>query len=682
MAGFGFGGGFGHAFSKRSMFPFGLPLDPILTPGAGWDGSASSGFATIPADPSRITAKPVCRLLEPPRQTVTGAMTIGVFAAANENGSLLTKLGMSHVKFHCEGGTAQVDEPSFRTMTRPDGSTYSLLGWWATLTKPATIRGIAEIYIEAVPADSSMQNRVVGPYTFVMSEAEFDLDVTVASGGGADFNSMSGALTFLKSQGAQHPRVTITQGGAYDLTSSGSAYFGEGYCTIEATAPVTFVQAPPTLPFDFTRIRPKYDRLRFKGPNITIDFVETLEFYSESTSRQHWLDGCNLTQSKGRDDLWRGRPRNIIPSLFRGGAYFTDCFVNNVNDWGDKAMLARGNVTNSTWGDALQDAVCAVANRLIDHSSFPYYQNIDALSLEYTGAAGSATISLSGANSGTSRTITLRENGVSVATFSILGSEQAYRDDTNYTVQNVVDFINGQAGWSATLIDNTRFAAALTSPGSTNGAGFANLDAKSAPLTLPTHFDIHSDIYQLPNLPSAQENVVFAFNECWQIDAQNMLISGSQGINDAMFICNAFYNNLGTPDEALATQLDRSHSHVVLAHNTLATQRVLLRQDRDYDGDGYCLVANNSAKGLMVSGGGSVDPDIALVDNHLHAGQTPPSGGSNTTVGGNQSSLFVDAINGDFTPAGDLLSNLKPPVIGPDLTGDVRTGPSAAGAVK
>ncbi len=676
MAGFGFG----HAFSRRSHFPYGSSSNPLLTPGANWDGTASSGFTTIPTAPNRSTAKPVCRMLEPPRQTVTSAMTIGVFAAANNSGSLFTNLGLSHVIFHCEGGMAQVDEPSLRTYLRPDGSSYSVLGWWATLTKPAATDGLANVYVEAVPSDNSMQSRIIGPHTFVMADIEYDVDVTVASGGGADFNSMASAFSFLRSLGAEHPRITISQPGTYEL-KAGGVHFGEGYCTIEATGPVTFAQTPPTLPFDFTRMRPQYDRLRFKGSNITIDFVETLEFYSESTARQHWLDGCNLIQSRGRDDLWRGRPRNIIPSLFRGGAYFTDCAIQDVNDWGDKAIIARGNVTSSTWSDALQDADCAIANTMIDHSSFPYYQNIDALTLQYSGAASTATISLSGANSANSRSITLKENGASVATFAILGTEQAFRDDTNYSVQNVVDFINSQPDWSATLIDDTRFASALTSPGSANGSGFIDLDAKSAPLTLPTHFDIHSDLYQLTNLSATKENVVFAFNQGWQIDAQNMLISGSGGIEDAMFIGNAFYNNMGTPDEALATQLDENHSHVVFAHNSLSSQRVLVRQDKGYDGDIYCLIANNAAKGMTVSGGGAIDSDVALICNHIHAGQIAPLGGIDTSIGGDDTTLYVDAIGGNFDPAGDLLSNLKTPVIAQDLSGVLRADPSAAGAV-
>ncbi|BDI59500.1 hypothetical protein [Qipengyuania nanhaisediminis] len=618
-------------------------------------------------------------MLEPPRQTVTGAKVIGVFAAANENGSLLENLGLSHVRFHCEGDTVTVDAPAFRTFSRPDGSTYSIYGWWVTLTKPSNRTGIADIYVEAVPSDAIMQSRVIGPYPFVMAATAHDFEVTVAAGGGADHTTMASAFAFLRAQDAQHPRITVIEPGTYDLASGGS-HHGGGYCTIEAAAPVTFRQDPPALPFDFTRMRPQYDRLHFKGSNITIDMVESLEFYTESTSRHHWLDGCNIVQSRGRDDLWRMRPRNIVPSLFRGGAYFTDCIISDVNDWGDKSALARGNRTSATWADALQDATCAIANTFVDHSSAPYYANIDAISLQYVGAASSATISLSGNNASNLRSLTLMEDGVAVASFVIESTEQAYRDATNYSVANVVDFINAQPDWTATLLDNSRFAAALSFPGTTNGAGFTDLDAKSSAITLPTHFDIHSDLYQLPNLGSVRENVVFAFNTGWQIDAQDMLVTGSGGINDAAFVGNAFFNKLGSLDEGLSSQLNNDHSHVIFAHNSLPTQKLLVRQDSDYDGDGYTLIANNVTRELNISGGSAVDPDVMLIGNHVTADGTAPDGGVDTSLGGDHLSLFFDATNGNFAPAGLLLSNLKTPVIAPALADTLREGAAPAGA--
>lgn len=651
-----------------------------FTPSASWTGVAGSG-GSAPTDPARTTAKPVCRILVAPNQTITDTLTVGVFAAANNVGSLANNLGMSHVTFHLEGNTQQVDAPSFRSFTRADGSTYNALGWWVDIAKPAGTEGLADLYVEAVPADGTMQSRVVGPHTFLMYDTEFDYDVTVRADGTGDYTTLAAARTYLRGQSAQRPQITITEAGTYDPGDSGGNYAGDGYLTITATAPVTIAQSAPATEATFQRIRTKYDRMHFKGSNITIDMVNSLQFYTETDGRYHWFDGINIVQSAGRDDLWRLRPRNQITEFARFGAYITDCNIQDLHDWGDKARLARGNVTNNTWGDALQDARCSVYNMLDDHSSFGYYQNIDAVTIRYTGSAATATVTLNGGNMN-ARTLRLYEDDVEIDTFSIENSSAAFTANTNYTCQNVVDWINTHTGWTATLNDNTRFAAALTEPGSTNGSGFIKLDAKTADLVLPTHFDIHSDVYQLPNLGAPRENVVFAFNEGFQIDAQDIFITGDNAANDFMFICNAFANNLGGADEALVSQLDHTHSHVVVSHNSLSAQDIQMRNDLDYDGDGYCLVTNNVLRDLTVGGGGSVDADITVANNHIWAESVSgPTGATGTSVGGDSTTLFVSAINGNFTPAGDLLTNTVAPVVPYDLSGAEFPNPTEKGAV-
>lgn len=681
MPGFGFGPAFRKSFSRRMGFPYGLSIPAPVKPGEAWDGTAASGFAIIPSDPARTAAKPVCRLLVPPRQTITDALMVGVFAAANNEGSLLDNLGLSHVDFHFEGTTVTVAEPTLRTFTRPDGSTYRVLGWWVALTKPALSEGLANLYVEAVPADPTMQSRVIGPFPFLLYDSAFDHDVTVAASGGGDFNTLADALSALRALDAQRPRIRITEAGTYDPTRAGGVYAGAGFCTIEATVPVTIAQSAPVSEATFTRFRPFYGQLRFKGENITLDFAQTLEFYTEVGHDYHWFDGITVTNSLGREALWRKASRTMAPYMVRDGSYFTDCTVTACHDAMDKVVLARGNICDGNWADLFDDARCAVANTITDHSSAWYYTNVDALTIRYTGAASTATVTLNGSNQA-NRTLRLYEDDVEVATFSIEVSAAAFASDTNYTIQNVVDFINSQADWTAALLDNTRYAGALTSPGSTTGAGFIKLDAKSADLTLPTHFDIHSDIYSLPNLGSVRENVVFAFNTGYGIDAQDIFVSGSGGMNDAVFINNALFNNIGTPDEGLSSQFENDHSHVVFAHNSLPTQKLLFREDLGYDGDAYCLVANNMVRDIDVSGGGALDVDIRVSNNHLSDTGDAPAGGEGTSIGGDHTSLFANAVSGDFSPAGLLLTNLKPPVMKLDLTGRTRQPLAAAGALQ
>jgi len=657
---------------------------PAVFPDSQWDGTAGTGFGggnePVPSDPTRTTAKPVIRMLVPPRQTVTDELVIGVFAAANNGGSLLTNLGLEKVTFHVEGTAVDVNTPTFQTFTRSDATTYELLGWWVKLDRGSlTTEGVANVYVEAVPADTSMQNRVIGPYPFLLYNDEFDATLTVGSG--ETFTTLSDAWNNIRSNGYQRPLVEITDGTLTDPGNAIGQYIPEGWITIRATTPVTLKQDPPALTFDFTRISTRIGRMKFTGSNITIDFVETNQFNTEgSAGYLHWFDGINIVQSRGRDDLWRGTARNIIPSLIEEGAYFTECSIQDVNDWGDKTPLARGNITNSTWADALQDSLCAVANIIEDHSSSDYYQNIDALTITYTGANANPRVSFSGSNMGNNRVFTLSADSAADLTFTVFNTEAAYRNDKNYTVQNVVDWINGQTDWNATLVDNTRFAAAISEPGTQNGSRFTDLPV-GAGITLVTHFDIHSDLYQLPNLNAPRENVVFAFNEGFQIDAQDLFITGNDEAHDFMFICNAFHNNLGTADEGLLSQMDHIHSHVVVAHNSLATQDIKFRGDQDYDGDSYCTYSNNVCRDLNEIDG-ALDPDITVDSNHIWSESVSgPAAATNTTVGGDSTNLFVDAQNGDFTPAGALLTNTATPLLPSDQKGTAFPNPTEKGAI-
>ena len=657
MVGFGFGTGFGNEFSRFAQFGTGQPLNQSLRPSNTWDGTPSSGFASIPTDPIRTTAKPVCRLLTPPRQTVRIANVIGVFAAANDGGSLIANLGMSHVDFHCEGSVLRVDAPTFRTFERPDGSTYQMLGWWVTLSRPSSKEGIADVYVEAVPNDPTMQSRITGPFPFVMASSDFDYDVSVASSGGADFLSMEEAFTHLRAQNAQHPRVRVLETGEYELGNA-NRHSPTGWCRIEASAPVTFLQLPPAIEGDFTRMRPGMDSLHFKGSDITIDFVETLEFYTELEDGEHWLDGINIVQRRGREDLWRLTPRNIIPGLFRNGAWFTDCDVTDVNDVFDKAPLVRGCRTSSTWADLAQDAVCFVANEVQDHSSAFYYTNVDAMSIAYSGT-GTPTVSIRNAP----RSLVLRVDGNDVASFEFDGSEQGFQDDTNYRIASAVAWVNSQANWSASLIDDSRAGLSLSPPGTTNGAAEEDI---AVPTVLPTHFDIHSDIYQLPILPDFRENMVFAFNRLWQIDAQNIFVQDRPGVIDSVVVGNALYNNVGTPDEGLQSDLGGMVSHGVFAHNTMATQRTLIPADGQ-GGDAYSLIANNVVRRMTVRNGDPIPATLMVNDNHVIQDVGLPAGLNGTSSGGDSTTLFVDALNGDFTPAGALLTNGAAPTLYNDL---------------
>ena len=656
-----------------------------VTTGVNWDGTAGSGFSSVPTDPVQTDSKPVCRLLVPDRQTITKSMVIGAFALASLDGSMAENSGLSHVNIHCEGGVVRVDEPTLRTFHRYDGRTYQRLGWWARVKRPSGTSGTADVYIEAVPADPDKQTRIEGPFPFEMHDTEHDFEVTVNSAGGADYTNMSDALSYLRLQGADRPLIKITGGSTYTVGAAGAIYAGKGRCKITADVPVTFKDSAPSLAGDFTRFRPQYDRLHFQGKNITIDFVETLEFYSEDENRHHWLDRVRIRQSRGREDLWRKIPRNIIPALFRHGAIFTDCYITDVNDWGDKTPLARGNITFETFGDALQGAKAAFNNEIEDHSCLFYYTNVDAIDIRYTGTGSTPQVSFPGANGANGKDFTLHVNGGDVASFEVLVGEQDFRDDTNYTVQSVADFINAQADWSATVLDDSRAAAFLTKPGSTNGSGFSNLDVGVGGLVLPTHFDLHADIYQLPQLAEVERNIVFDGNRGWLIRAQLYLVQATGDIQDAYFGNDAWHTILDSGDEELRSQMSGDHRNVIFAHISMGTQRWTTREDGSGDGqytaDADCMITNCFCRDILPAGGGAFPANLVVKDNHIWGVNVGGTGDTGTTEGGDWETNQADPANGDFTPTGDLESNIVVPAVFRDMLSDKFPAVAAKGAV-
>ena len=360
----------------------------------------------------------------------------------------------------------------------------------------------------------------------------------------------------------------------------------------------------------------------------------------------------------------------------------TECNVQNINDPCRGNILNRGNIVAHCYKDVASGALCSVGNSFENLNNEFLWAELDALTLQYTGSASTATIEMDGGNGKNERVITLKEDGVTVATFTVLTTEAAWEADTNYTLANVVTWIDGQAGWSATLEDDSRRAAWLSTPGN-RGAAFGPTDAKTAALTLVTTMDAHADFYAQDNVP---ENVVIAGNVGWDLYTQGFALSynGPDPVDtrDYVIVNNAFHNLVSSnPDHGSQDcQLNRPQSHVVVAHNSYATQDLLLRADDEYDPDRFCLVANNSFARIVWAGGSAADPDMKVTGNHTHAGSTAPDGSEDHTIGGDATSLFIDAGNGDFTPTGALLDNTKSPAARYGRSHAVRDASSPAGA--
>ncbi len=656
-----------------------------VEPSSAWDGTPQSGFSTLPVDPVRTTAKPVVQLLQPPDQFFTDQLSIGVMAFANDGGTLVG--GIDRVRFHFEGSTRDIVEAEVRSFNRADGSTYHCPAHWVDLKRPIGGEGTAHLYVEAIPADATMQSKVVGPIAFSMRDELYDYDLEVAPSlpviPGQRYQSLGTALFYLgvTTGDGENCRITITEPGDHDFAGSSYATFEPtGYVKIEATAPVKIGHKTQQANDIAALSRPKINGLWFRGSNITFDFRYTLQLYKEAGEREHVFEGVTLTNSGGRETYWRKSVRPIVP--VRGRPYYIDCTVTETDNATANAMLVRGVMFDRSYGDIGQNAQAMIGCKTVDHNSQFFATDIDALTVQ--GPTG-ATLSAVGSHNGPTRTFTAKESGTTVATFVAQSSDAAFQAATHYNVSNVVEWINSLPGWSATLIDDTRRAVVISTRGN-KGAEFTNLDV-SAEQTLVTMFDVHSDFYQQPiNDPEGSNNVLIYGNLGINWTGQIMLPSGrNPAASDMFFVNNAFYTNPDntTPyaiNSAFFSQFARTlQSHVVFAHNTFANQGILLRDDIDLDQDGYCLLANNSVRSMRWQGAQVGTATIA--DNHVHQPIGAPQGATNTTTGGDESTLYANAANGDFTPVGPLLAQPKTPVVSIDINGNDRRATAAPGCI-
>ena len=712
MPGFGFG--FGLTSSKNARGNGGgphSPVLPVLQPAEDWDGSPGTGFANAPIDPLRNTAKPAMRLLVPPKQFFTDRCLVGVAAMANDNGSMLNKLGLEKVIVHYEGSTAEISAPSSPTFDDANGMPVSYHGWWAELSFDGR-EGEAELYFEAVPSDSSMQNRIIGPYTFNPAVQMHDLELHVVPSSpeiaGLQYQTLYGATLYAKQQRMQNPLIVIDEAGIYDIGDQFYSHWGmRGYCNIEASVPDVRIGKPGGYVSDVaTKLDPNRMPLHIKGGNIALDFAfMRLETAATVGLADHWLDGCDMINRNGRDGLVRGGPNTDVAYTIRGNPWMTEVNASDVHFAATGANLARGCLFSRAAQDIVTGGNCIIDCDIQDHSNAEWNTHYPAFTVEYTGPEPTATLSRSGGTEGhwpsgpggTGGQYTASW-GNSTAVFNVgNGTEDFYTGTKGdgYWFADVVDWLNTLPDWSATLSAEMTAADRRACTGEldgTKGQGFGGggnsgmpADVKTAALTIYSFFDKHGDFYQ--HAAGHKENVIVANNTLYGADVQAIFLSpiNNGSGRDMMFVNNIFM--LDPTDGApliAASQLGRtnvSHGHVVIAHNSFVDQELWFRTDNaGYDIDSYCLVANNVLPSVKWIGG-TPDPDLVLADNHLFAGAVDPANATGTTVGGTYATLFEDALAGNFTPAAELLSAEGKPVVKLDNAGSDRGNRSSPGAV-
>lgn len=658
------------------------PTEPVLVdlpsvkPNGAWDGSAGSGFSATPVDPVRATAKPVVRLLTPDYQSVVGKRLVGVFAAASKNRSLYNNLGLSGVRFHFEGGVVEVSAPSYQTITDANGNQKTHLGWWAELENPDTVEGLGHLYVEAIPADNSMQSRVMGPFTFNCRDQEFDYEIEVAPSlseiVGVRYKTFAAVHAWMSANNGlfTYPRITVTEPGNYAMAPaiSGDPGCANSWITIRATAPIAFTTGDGAQGFWL-----RTNNYRFVGDNITIDFSDVRLMRRNTNApynlRNYWFDGINLTIAYGRDNLVNG---TYVTPTIAGENWYTDCILSN----GCHAILAnlvRGCTLNNNYGDLLTNAKCVIDNQTNGYDSAFYNAEIPALEISYSGAEATATAELSGVNNKDNRVLGLRY-GSSSANFTIRTNDPL---GGSYTIQDVADWVNTIPGFSATVLDGTRRAAALTKSGAWAASAFAATDVKAASLTMITKFDLHADWYQFQNNLDGGNTVIWGNTGKGLIDVQVLFLQpAASGLKDVLIANNSFHHNAGSN---WSSQITQPMSHVVIAHNTLVNQNFILSTTNNLSFDAYSFISANSLTTLNWSGAALQNPPVN--DNLLDGGANLPANTTGNVAAGTAASKFVNAAEGNFSPQNEMLENLKTSVVGRDQSGELRGLTAAVGAL-
>lgn len=667
-----------------------------IKPSASWNGVAGSGFTTPPIDPVRTSAKPACLLLVPPNQVFTNHVVVGVIAAANNNGRL-DNLGLSKVKVYYEGSTVDILEPSYYSYLDTNGNPQTDYGWWCVLLHNGThtvsgMTGGANAYFEAIPKDTTMQNRVIGPFTFHPRATLYDVELTIEPSqtiiAGSRYKTFLEAFTYISANLKNFAHITVKEPGNYDLTGQATTYHSLGYTVIDSTVPFTIAKSAYTTD-SAALLRPKIEPLCFRGSNITFDMQNIASVYHESSgNRKHWMDGVNVVNSSGRNGLWR-KGQRPLSYIVRDGGWWTECTVSDINDpfgypIADGTPLVRNCIAKHGIRDVITDCACVVGTVTEDWDSSWWNFEVPALTVIYNGTEATATLALVGGNDASTRTFTATW-GSNTASFAVVNSDAGWTANTNYTVQNVVDWLNTLPNWSAVVLDDTRRATLLSTIGA-KGAAFTAINVKNTSQTLCTMCDMHSDWYQ-QNTAGRVENCIVMNNTCIGVVTQNIFITGTAGARDFLFINNSFYNKLTGDYNSgydnninLNSQLARTQSHLVIAHNSMATQGLTLRSDQAYNPDPYCLIANNAIRSISWTGS-PTDIDLIISNNQFQDGNTAPDNSVGTVISGTEGDTFMESSIGDFSPNVALVGNLKMPIVSYNINGSKRAVLDCVGAI-
>lgn len=654
----------------------------ILAPSNAWDGTAGSGFTSAPVDPARMTAKPVLRLIEPAHQHFTDTLTIGAQAMANNKGTLID--GVAAVRFYFENDApVEVAEPTFRTLTREDGSTYGCLGYWADLQKPASREGAGELYIEAVPSDATMQSRVIGPFLYYPVATLHDWVATVGTGG--DFSTFRQARDAARNAGASNGLIELLDGGDYTVTQGGAPFVPTGYLTVR---PASGVTARLTLGAGNENVwDTNVGRFWFEEVDFDLDTIAAIKTQNDGG---HVFRRCRMERTGGRQLWFKNTPP--LSYFAEGPACLLECYSDGIYEPGDRNEMMRGNIMERGFGDITASCPATLYNTFHEWDWLDIAPtDTGRMRIAYSGAGSSVTLARSYQSSGPQtnryRIFTLKVDGVTALTFEAWQfwdrfAEPVTNDGATpatvrgYEVQHFVDAINALPDFTATVLDNDLAARALNLQGSTDNADFGDTQiiAGTGSYDVIADIDLHGGAIS----GVTGENYLHLFDRYTEFNEDLLWnYSDNPGYNDVV-IAGCILDQGNDAFTGMNNLIADAYSHVVFAHNSMRGQRATLgRSNGTTTWDSYCLVSNNAAPRLADN---SPSSNIFGANNHLEDGVGLSPNFTGTLVSGTTASWFPQASGQDFGVSGELEANPKPPVMTYDMGGNIRANPSPVGA--
>jgi hypothetical protein len=701
-----------------------------IAPGAQWNGAPGSGFAgSPPADPTRITAKPVLHWWQPSQIRGVGPTLIGVIADA--------KGGISHVDFYVEGAVQANVTETYYTDTDVNGKSRTRPFWGVNIdcatAYAAHPTGVIRVYAKAYPNDATMQARVIGPLTVYPRKVQYDWDKTVNSDGGADFTGPLALQTALramhdalKTGGKECGRITIT-GGAGDYGSgqyewgSPAAFDGfpwsYGYSCVTAASGVTATLVRGSS-FDPHRTGQQtisdawvmysyVNNLEFRGSGIVIDRKNFMYIRSDgSVSRPENLEqekgaqyqtgwflfnGCKITNSIAtwKQSYWNGAMSpGLVISEYSGHdviSWAIGCTLEYPGNMGvtTYSIFNSGNQGLSTiyanpsfiYGDYYANATLENESWYTRTSS-SRYAPLDGIKISYNGSHSDAAVNFNfGAN-----TLSLFANGATAFTFQLLNPTTGNPLGDGVTAftlwSQVANYINGNLGpdWSATLIDDTFTAYQMRD---VYGGNFST-SVYGAPLTLQTRWGIHSEYVHWWG--GSYENILVwnctIYNCGFGTSFLDIELTGAN-FRDVS-IKNVTYDTAGGGEGSTGTWLNGHHA---CFENLTLQERVVVPSGQS---DSY-----SQSTQIVCAQMEPASSYTDLIPTNCVAGKSPPSGHGNIALGSGNTltdaqwaSLFVNRAGKNWAPAlgGPLAANLMPVANPRDAQLAARATKDAAGA--